>query len=202
MAGGTLRGSTFRSGGCGSRSTSDALLYWIRASSRRRCAFGATSPGRVPIELPGTDAPARAGRSRPLRRILPAFQREANASPVTHPAFEMTVRTGSRPEGHVGHRPVESGRARDVLELLRRERSEYPAGAIRMRFIYNHDYNWNWLLRDRYAGGAKASSPVLDRHPAGSSPDPEWRGGGARPSKLPGRLARSARAHPSGPTTR
>jgi len=43
-----------------------------------------------------------------------------------------------------------------INDMLAAERREYPPIAVRMRFTYNHDYNWEWRLSERYGGGIKA----------------------------------------------
>ena len=125
----------------------DAMLYWINefGVDGFRCdvAWG------VPIEFWNWLRPEL--NTKAQREIF--MLAEANEA-RHHPAFEMTY-DWNLPEVMWGIVKGEKT-PNDVLEMLRREQSEYPRGAIRMRFIYNHDYNWNWLLEDRYGGGAKA----------------------------------------------
>jgi len=42
-----------------------------------------------------------------------------------------------------------------AIDRMLQQEQQYPPGAVRMRFTYNHDYNWGWRLAERYGGGVK-----------------------------------------------
>jgi len=128
------------------RYMADAYAYWIRefGVDGFRCdvAWG------VPIAHWNWLRPELAKTGRPLLMLA-----EANEA-RHHPAFDMTYDWNLPPimwDIAKGKKPATA-----IDEMLAAEKRNYPAGAVRMRFTYNHDYNWGWRLAERYGGGVKA----------------------------------------------
>jgi glycosidase len=131
------------------RYMADAYLSWIKEFQvdgfRCDVAWG------VPIEhwkwLRGELQ--KAGRA-PSGAVL--LLAEAN-EPRHHPAFDMTYDWNLPPIMWAIAKGTKPATAID--QMLENERQQYPPGAVRMRFTYNHDYNWGWRLAERYAGGVR-----------------------------------------------
>jgi len=127
------------------RYMADAYTYWIKefGIDGFRCdvAWG------VPIEHWNWLRPEIERSGRPLLMLA-----EANEA-RHHPAFDITYGWKLPPlmwaiaKGDVP--------ATAIDDVLAAEKREYPPGAVRMRFTYNHDYNWEWRLSERYGGGIK-----------------------------------------------
>jgi cyclomaltodextrinase len=127
------------------RYMADAYLYWIKEFQVD--GFRCDVAGGVPIEhwrwLRGELQKA----GRPVLLLA-----EAN-EPRHHPAFDMTYDWNLPPIMWAIAKGAQPATAID--RMLQKERQQYPAGAVRMRFTYNHDYNWGWRLAERYGGGVK-----------------------------------------------
>jgi glycosidase len=127
------------------RYMADTYTYWIRefAVDGFRCdvAWG------VPIEHWNWLRPEIEKTGRPLLMLA-----EANEA-RHHPAFDMTYDWNLPPIMWAIAKGKKPATALD--EMLAAEKRDYPAGAVRMRFTYNHDYNWGWRLSERYGGGVK-----------------------------------------------
>jgi glycosidase len=123
----------------------DAYTYWIKdfGVDGFRCdvAWG------VPIEHWKWLRPELEKAGRPLLMLA-----EAN-EPRHHPAFDLTYDWNLPPVMWAIAKGARLATAID--DVLEKEKKEYPPGAVRMRFTYNHDYNWGWRLGDRYAGGVR-----------------------------------------------
>ncbi len=127
------------------RYMADAYTHWIKefGVDGFRCdvAWG------VPIEHWNWLRPEIEKAGRPVFMLA-----EANEA-RHHPAFDMTYDWNLPPLMWAIARGKKPATAID--EMLDKERKEYPSGAVRMRFTYNHDYNWEWRLSQRYSDGVK-----------------------------------------------
>ena len=127
------------------RYMADGYTYWIKEFGID--GFRCDVAWAVPIEHWGWLRPEIEKAGRPLFMLA-----EANES-RHHPAFDMTYDWNLPPIMWAiakGTRPAAA-----IDDMLEKENKEYPPGAVRMRFTYNHDYNWGWRLADKYAGGVQ-----------------------------------------------
>lgn len=127
------------------RHMADAYTYWTKEFKvdgfRCDVAWG------VPIEHWRWLRPEIEKAGRPLFMLA-----EANEA-RHHPALDATYDWNLPPIMWAiakGKKPATA-----IDEMLDKEKKEYPPGAVRMRFTYNHDYNWGWRLSERYGGGVQ-----------------------------------------------
>jgi len=124
----------------------DACSYWIRefGIDGFRCDVAWGVPVEHWIWL-------RAQIQESRRQLF--MLAEAN-DPRYHLAFDVTY------DWHLPPlmRAIAKGEKSATLidDILAAERKQYPLIAVRMRFTYNHDYNWEWRLSEQYGGGIKA----------------------------------------------
>ncbi len=118
----------------------DNMSYWVRTFGIDgfRCDV-AGSNGRVPVEFWNWLRPQ-------LNALKPVFMLAEADNPEVHPAFDMNYQWSLPPilwQICAGHQP-----ASNIDDELRKEAAMYPAGAIQMRFLDNHDWHphadWGW----------------------------------------------------------
>lgn len=118
----------------------DDMKLWIRefGIDGFRCDV-AGSGGKIPVEFWNWLHPQ-------LNAVKPVFMLAEGDDPYLHPAFDMTYSWNLPPvlwDVCAGRRPATA-----IDEQLRKEARRYPVGAIRMRFLDNHDWHgnadWGW----------------------------------------------------------
>lgn len=118
----------------------DDMAYWVRefGVDGFRCDVAGRA-GRVPREFWTWLRPQ-------LNAIKPVFMLAEADDAYLHPAFDMTYSWNLPPvlwDICAGRKPATA-----IDDQLRKEVREYPAGAIRMRFLDNHDWHghadWGW----------------------------------------------------------
>ncbi len=117
----------------------DALLHWLRDFNID--GFRMDAAGRVPIEFWNWLRPQ-------LDAVKPVFMLAEADEPRHHPAFDATYAWRLPPVlWGIARRGVTEASnlftARDIDVLLQSEAREYPAGAIRMLHLDNHDQHFS-----------------------------------------------------------
>lgn len=118
----------------------DDMTYWLRefAVDGFRCDVAGRA-GKVPVDF------WRWLRPR-LDAVRPVFMLAEADDPYLHPAFDMTYSWNLPPvlwDICAGRKPATA-----IDDILRQDGRDFPAGAIRMRFLDNHDWHkhadWGW----------------------------------------------------------
>ncbi len=118
----------------------DDMSFWMRDSDVDgfRCDVAGRA-GKVPVEFWTWLRPR-------LDVVKPVFLLAEGDDPYLHPAFDMTYSWNLPPilwDVCAGHKPATA-----IDDALAKEAREYPSGAVRMRFLDNHDWHghadWGW----------------------------------------------------------
>jgi cyclomaltodextrinase / maltogenic alpha-amylase / neopullulanase len=123
-----------------------ALLYWVEEFNidGYRCDVADMVP--TPFWNQAREA---------LDRVKPVFMLAEAETPVLHErAFDMTYAWNMH---HMMNRiAAGTADANDLMQLIEKERNQYPRNAFRMQFTSNHDENsWNGTVFERLGDGAK-----------------------------------------------
>jgi 1,4-alpha-glucan branching enzyme len=140
----------------------DSMAFWVRefGVDGFRCDVAGTA-GKVPIEFWRWLRPELTK----LNAIKPVFMLAEAEDAYLHPSFDMTYSWSLPPvlwDICAGRKPA--GAIDDVLE---QERKAFPAGAILMRFLDNHDWHphTDWCWGDKPAidmsGGMPQVAPLM-----------------------------------------
>ena len=133
----------------------DDMIFWVRGFGVDgfRCDVAGRA-GKVPVEFWRWLRPQ-------LDAVRPVFLLAEGDDPYLHPAFDMSYSWNLPPvlwDICVGRKPVNA-----IDDLLRDEAHRFPPGAIRMRFLDNHDWHshadWGW--GDRPAIDASQGLPQV-----------------------------------------
>ncbi len=118
----------------------DDMAFWVREFDVDgfRCDVAGRA-GKVPVEFWNWLRPQ-------LFAVKPVFLLAEADDAYLHPAFDMTYSWNLPPvlwDVCAGRKPASA-----IDDALRQEAREYPAGAVRMRFLDNHDWHghadWGW----------------------------------------------------------
>ncbi|MCX7002329.1 MAG: alpha-amylase family glycosyl hydrolase [bacterium] len=137
----------------------DDMLFWIRTFDIDgfRCD-AAGRHGMVPVEFWTWLRPQ-------LNAVKPVFMLAEGDDRYLHPAFDMTYAWNLPPvlwEVCAGRKPATA-----IDDELRNDARDFPAGAIRMRFLDNHDWHantdWCWGRAPAIAttGGMLQVAPLM-----------------------------------------
>ena len=137
----------------------DDMTFWVRefGVDGFRCDVAGRA-GKVPAAFWTWLRPQ-------LEAVKPVFLLAEADDPYLHPAFDMTYSWNLPPvlwDICAGRKPATA-----IDDALRAEARDFPAGAIRMRFLDNHDWHshadWGW--GDRLAidtsGGMAQVAPLM-----------------------------------------
>ena len=125
----------------------DALLFWVR--EYQVDGFRADVAAEVPTEFWQWLRPQ-------LNAVRPVFMLAEAQEPALHPAFDMSYAWDMMSWAHDLARGKTN--ARDLDKVLRGEAESFPAGAIMMRFVVNHDTAGDHEKFPIAAGSARALS--------------------------------------------
>ncbi len=112
------------------RYQANAMQYWLRECDVD--GFRADVASNVPLAFWQWLRPQ-------LEAVKPVFLLAEANDPRLHPAFDMTYDWELPPllwEIAAGHKPATA-----IDDVLRQQARDYPRGAIRMRFLDNHDWH-------------------------------------------------------------
>ena len=133
----------------------DNMVMWVRdfGVDGFRCDV-AGSNGRVPVEFWTWLRPQ-------LQAVKPVFMLAEADNPGVHPAFDMSYDWQMPPvlwDVCAGRKPATA-----IDDVLRKEASDFPIGALQMRFVDNHDWHGHadWLWGNGPAVEVKPGMPQV-----------------------------------------